>query len=77
MELGTVKKNVDLQKVITQIYRTEKEHSSGKVASYIPGLKQVNPDHFGINITTIEGEDFSIGDYDVKFSIQSIAKVLP
>lgn len=70
------KKNVDLQNIIDQIYRTEKKHNTGKIATYIPGLKEVNPSHFAINITTVNGKDYSIGDFDTKFSIQSIAKVL-
>jgi glutaminase len=34
----------------------------------------VDPNKFGIHLTTIAGEDFGIGDSDEKFSIQSISK---
>lgn len=48
----------------------------GKVSSTIPELTLVDPDKFGIHLTTIDGEDFEIGDSNVKFSIQSVSKVL-
>lgn len=47
----------------------------GKVASYIPELRNVDPKKFGIHLTTIEDENFGLGDSNEKFSIQSIAKV--
>lgn len=47
----------------------------GKVADYIPPLAKVNPDHFGICLSTVEGEEFAVKDADVRFSIQSISKV--
>jgi glutaminase len=49
---------------------------SGKVASYIPELAKVDPNKFGVNLTTVDGQDFTFGDSDEKFSIQSIAKIL-
>ncbi len=51
-------------------------HSQGKVTSSIPELAKVDPDKFGIHLTTIQGEDFGIGDSIEKFSIQSISKAL-
>src|SRR5690349_3581411 len=48
----------------------------GNVASTIPELSTVNPDKFGIHLTTIDGEDFGIGDSNEKFSIQSVSKAL-
>ncbi|MFQ3173297.1 MAG: glutaminase [Flavobacterium sp.] len=49
---------------------------SGSVTATIPELAKVNPNKFGIHLTTIEGEDFGIGDSDERFSIQSISKAL-
>lgn len=48
----------------------------GKVASYIPALNKANPNHIGISIIDKEEKIFSAGDYGVKFTIQSISKVL-
>jgi len=47
----------------------------GKVASYIPELSKVAPDHFGMAVFCLDGRTFSVGDADVKFSLQSITKL--
>ena len=47
----------------------------GKVASYIPALKNINPKQFGMSIQLFDGTSFHIGNYNQKFSIQSISKV--
>jgi glutaminase len=47
----------------------------GHVADYIPALAAVPPDKFGMALRTIEGDCFSIGDADERFSIQSISKI--
>ena len=49
--------------------------AEGKVASYIPELAKVDPNKFAFHISTIDGENYGIGNVDEKFSIQSIAKV--
>lgn len=48
----------------------------GTVASYIPELKHVDPDKFGIHLATIDNRHYCLGNSNEKFSIQSIAKVL-
>lgn len=68
---------MDYQELIEEIYLEVKNgDNSGKIASYIPELERVNPDKFGVNLTTIENKSYSVGHSDEKFSIQSIAKVL-
>lgn len=52
------------------------DRPGGEVASYIPELARVSPDKFGIHLLTTSGENFSAGDSEERFSIQSIAKVL-
>jgi glutaminase len=47
----------------------------GKVASYIPELANVNPDKFGVFLKPVYSEGFGVGDFEEKFSVQSIAKV--
>jgi len=50
--------------------------NKGRIASYITELGNVDPDKFGIHLTTIENKNYSLGDSDEKFSIQSISKVM-
>ncbi len=48
----------------------------GKIASYIPELSKANGEALGICVTTLDGEEFFAGDYETKFTIQSISKVV-
>lgn len=67
----------DYQNIIEEIYTQLKNiEDSGKVANYIPELGTISPDNFGINLTTINKNSFGFGDFDKKFSIQSISKLL-
>jgi glutaminase len=47
----------------------------GKVATYIPNLASVSPEHFGIAIVAADGSCHVAGDADMAFSNQSITKV--
>lgn len=47
----------------------------GKVADYIPALAGVDPENFAMSLTLFDGTQFSVGDADTRFSIQSISKV--
>lgn len=51
------------------------EKDSGKVANYIPELKKVNSEKFGIYLDTLSSQQIGVGDCNEKFSIQSISKV--
>jgi len=63
--------------VLKEVYDQVKEFSAlGIVASTIPELQNVNPNMFGIHLTSIDKLDFGVGDSDEKFSIQSISKAL-
>lgn len=67
---------MDYGKIFSGIYTDlAKIEDKGKVADYIPELSKVNPNSFGVQLTTIEGEKFAFGDSATRFSIQSIAKV--
>lgn len=69
--------SIDYQKIFHEIVAEFKEADDcGKVATYIPELGNVDPRKLGIHLTTVWGDHYSLGDYDEKFSIQSIAKVL-
>jgi glutaminase len=50
--------------------------SKGKVATYIPELSKANPDALGICVVTLDGEEYCAGDYETRFTMQSISKVV-
>lgn len=50
-------------------------YGMGRVASYIPELATVNPKQFSMSIVGVDGSEYSTGDVNVPFSIQSISKV--
>ena len=67
---------MNYQQILQNIYEEIKPHADeGKQADYIPALAQVNPDQFGIFLQLLNGETYTLGAYDQKFSIQSISKV--
>lgn len=48
----------------------------GKVADYIPALSKANKENIGVTIIDTEGNVYQEGDYDKKFTIQSISKTI-
>jgi glutaminase len=68
---------MDYQQILNDIYtEVNALPNDGKVASYIPELAKINPDQFGIHLLSMDDTEFATGDSEVKFSIQSISKVL-
>lgn len=64
------------QEAIEKIYsNTQKLKELGKPAAYIPELSQIEPSNFGVHICPLKEPSFGIGQYQKKFSIQSISKV--
>lgn len=47
----------------------------GSVATYIPELANSNSDSLGIYIIDTNGKEYCSGEYDTKFTIQSISKI--
>ncbi|MBP3830470.1 MAG: glutaminase [Bacteroidaceae bacterium] len=67
---------MNYQQILSDILRqAESLAGEGRQADYIPALAEVNPDQRGICLHTLDGQQFAVGDADVRFSIQSIAKV--
>lgn len=67
---------MDYYKVISKIFeKLLRSKNNGKVATYIPELGKVDPEKFGICLSTLSQENYSKGDAQEQFSIQSIAKV--
>lgn len=68
---------MNFEELIQEVYQKIKNtEDKGEMASYIPELSNVDPKNFGVHISTINQVNFGIGNYNDKFSIQSIAKVL-
>ncbi len=66
----------DLKKACQRVFdRVSKEKIRGELASYIPPLKKVDRNYFAVSLITVEGEEFHFGDYQERFSIQSISKL--
>ena len=67
---------MDYQSVIDKIRDEVRElWGQGRVADYIPALEKVNPRQFGMAVATLDRQEYSTGDAQVCFSIQSISKV--
>ncbi|PZW39562.1 L-glutaminase [Mesonia algae] len=67
---------MDYQAILNIIEKElESFEDEGKVADYIPELAFVPSDKFGMHLHCIDGGDYSFGNSDEKFSIQSISKV--
>ncbi|MGB6151473.1 MAG: glutaminase [Pricia sp.] len=68
---------INFKNTIADIYQNIKDSkNSGTVAQYIPELSCVDSNYFGAHVLTKPGDGYGIGDFNVKFSVQSIAKVL-
>jgi len=66
----------ELQSIVDRIVAAmAAETERGKVATYIPGLANVSPDHFGMAVVTADGAMITGGDAEMPFSIQSLSKV--
>jgi glutaminase len=68
---------MNYSEIITGIFTTVKnKNCAGKVSDYIPELAKVDYSHFGVFLTSTNHFEFGIGSCYLKFSIQSVAKVL-
>ncbi|MDO5716019.1 MAG: glutaminase A [Tissierellia bacterium] len=56
------------------IHRTKS--NQGEIATYIPELATVDPDNFGMALIRVNGEEYIFGDETIRFSMQSISKVI-
>ena len=67
---------MNYQTILEEIYeQIQPELTKGKVASYIPALKEVQANDFAMSIHLLDGSSYHVGSYNKKFSIQSISKV--
>ncbi|NPA28451.1 MAG: glutaminase [Epsilonproteobacteria bacterium] len=67
---------MDYKQILEKIYKEIKpELKKGEVASYIPALAKEKKEQFAMSITLADGSNYSVGDSEKRFSIQSISKV--
>ena len=59
---------------IERIYEATRDISDGEVASYIPRLAEVSPEHYGVAFCTVDGQRGAFGDVHKGFSVQSCFK---
>lgn len=67
------KVQIELEKILNQ---NREKIAFGNLPTYIPELTRANKDALGIYISQLDGSEFKAGDYDYKFTIQSISKVI-
>ena len=66
----------DIEKILALVSRAVADvKGQDKPADYIPALAEVDCSKFGMAISTVDGNDFVVGDAEERFSIQSISKV--
>lgn len=66
-----------MENMLNDIIISNRKHtSSGQVASYIPELEKANGDDLGICIIDKYNNIYCAGDYNKKFTIQSISKTI-
>lgn len=64
-----------IQPLLQDLYDRYQSLDEGRLASYIPELAKVDPKLFSICIVTLDGQRYTIGDWEQRFTIQSISKV--
>jgi glutaminase len=66
-----------MNKLLENVIENNRHWSKdGKLAAYIPELSKTNPDALGVSIITLDGEEYNGGDYETKFTVQSISKII-
>ncbi|MEN3952202.1 glutaminase A [Iodidimonas sp. SYSU 1G8] len=68
--------HAELQEILDSAYHQAREDRGGAVADYIPELATADPEGFGLAIATAGGDLYTVGDADVKFTMQSVSKAL-
>jgi glutaminase len=64
----------EISRFVTHLHEKYRSNHDGKVATYIPELGKADPNDFAISVVTVDGQEFSVGDSHIEFTIQSICK---
>lgn len=66
-----------MESLLRRVIKNNKELTKdGNVATYIPALGKADPNDLGICIADMEGNIYTAGKYNKKFTIQSISKTI-
>jgi glutaminase len=66
-----------MQKLLEELLKKNLPNTSlGNVANYIPELDKADKNSLGIFIYSCKGEEYCAGNWDTKFTIQSISKLI-
>lgn len=66
-----------MNKILQDIIDDNRKYTEqGQVATYIPELKKANRDDLGICLIDMNNNIYKAGNYDIKFTIQSISKAI-
>lgn len=72
-----IKRGEDVKKILNDIIeKNRKLINQGSVASYIPALANSDPNDIGLCIMDLQGKTYKLGNYNKKFTIQSISKIM-
>lgn len=72
-----LKSHDEAVKIVEEAMETARQEiPKGSVPDYIPGLAAADPDKLGICIYPLDGEKIKLGDYDTRFTMQSISKII-
>lgn len=67
----------NISNILEQAVAKARPNKEGSVASYIPELKNVDPDILSASITLIDGTTITKGDHlDYQFTLQSVSKLV-
>ncbi len=66
----------NLQNTLESLYDRYRGLNTGSVATYIPELAKADPDRFCISVRLIDGTEYTVGDTDAHFTLQSCSKPL-
>lgn len=65
-----------LQDYLDSLHHDLRTSTDGQIAGYAESLDDLDPDLFGIALTTLDGTTYAAGDSESPFAIQSISKAL-
>lgn len=71
---GLEKNHSAISECLEGLHATYQHENGGALADYIPELTKVDPSLFGIALMTVDGQPYSVGDSQARFTIQSISK---